>query len=190
MHLPRQHSQNHLKLDDSPIAVLYRQHQATILTYIRRHVNTSEDAEDVLLEVFIAALEHDALADMDAGQQLAWFRRVAHNKFVDQYRRSPHRPLVPWEEVTETAIDNEALAPDQVALRNEEHALLRRHVARLPQLQQEVLHLRFAHGLRSTEIAQRLNKSEGAIRMVLSRSLNLLRSIYEQPSGGNTNHEH
>ncbi len=189
MHLPGQHSQSPLKLDDSPIAVLYRQHHATILTYIRRHVNTSEDAEDVLLEVFIAALEHDALADMDAGQQLAWLRSVAHNKFVDQYRRSPPCPLVPWEEVTETAIDDEALTPDQVALRNEEHALLRRHVARLPQLQQEVLRLRFAHGLRSTEIAQLLNKSEGAIRMALSRSLNLLRGIYEQQSGGNTNHE-
>jgi len=38
--------------------------------------------------------------------------------------------------------------------------------------------LRFANGLRCTEIARRLNKSDGAIRMLLARALNILRDIY------------
>ena len=39
--------------------------------------------------------------------------------------------------------------------------------------------LRFAYGLRSAEIAMLLNKSEGAVRAMLSRALKLLRTVYE-----------
>jgi DNA-directed RNA polymerase specialized sigma24 family protein len=41
------------------------------------------------------------------------------------------------------------------------------------------VHLRFAQGLRSTEIATILQKSEGAVRTMLSRALKVLRKIYE-----------
>jgi RNA polymerase sigma factor (sigma-70 family) len=188
MHHPRQNQRPGTKSqaapDDSPFAAFYRRHQPGILTYIRQQVNTAEDAEDVLLEVFLAALEHEQFMRLDEGQQLAWLRRVAHNKSVDHYRRLVNRPSVPLDEVTEAAFENEALEPDQVALRNEAHAFLRSRVARLPELQQEVLRLRFASGLRSADIAQRLNKSDGAIRKILARSLNLLRSIYTQSEGG------
>jgi len=44
---------------------------------------------------------------------------------------------------------------------------------------QEVVHLRFALNLRSAEIANVLQKSEGAVRVMLSRALKLLREIYE-----------
>ena len=188
MHHPRQNQRPGTKSqaapDDSPFAAFYRRHQPGILTYIRQQVNTAEDAEDVLLEVFLAALAHEQFMRLDEGQQLAWLRRVAHNKSVDHYRRLVNRPSVPLDEVRETVFENEALEPDQVALRNEEHAFLRSRVARLPELQQEVLRLRFAGGLRSADIAQRLNKSDGAIRKILARSLNLLRSIYTQSEGG------
>jgi len=57
---------------------------------------------------------------------------------------------------------------------------LRTHVSSLPELQQEILRLRFAQGLKCSEIAQKLNKSHPAIRTMLSRSLNFLRDIYKQ----------
>jgi outer membrane protein assembly factor BamB len=43
--------------DDSPTAVLYQQHAATILKYLRQQTRSWEDAEDVLVEVFLAALD-------------------------------------------------------------------------------------------------------------------------------------
>jgi RNA polymerase sigma factor (sigma-70 family) len=188
MHHPGQHQRLGTKSqaipDDSSFEACYRRHQPGILIYIRQHINTAEDAEDVLLEVFLAALEHEQFMRLDEGRQLAWLRRVAHNKSVDHYRRLDNRPSVSLDEVTETVFENEALEPGQVALRNEELALLRSRVARLPELQQEVLRLRFARGLRSADIAQRLNKSDGAIRKLLARSLNLLRSIYSRADGG------
>jgi RNA polymerase sigma-70 factor, ECF subfamily len=69
------------------------------------------------------------------------------------------------------------------ALRNEEHALLRQRLGQLPEHYQMILQLRFANGLRCAEIASRLQKSEGAIRMVLARALNALRARYAKQKG-------
>lgn len=162
------------------IARLYQRCAPVILKYIRRHVSSMEDAEDLLLEVFVAAVENEGLLALSDDEQLAWLRRVAHNKFIDYYRRSQRRPAVSLEEVTEESLvdDDDLSSPEHAAVRQEEHTLLRARLSALPEMQQTVLRLRFANGWRSKEIAEHINKSEGAVRTMLSRSLDLLRNIY------------
>ena len=166
--------------DDAALADLYQRHVYTLLSFIRRYVSTREDAEDVLLEVFLAAMERNALIGLSEGEQLAWLRRVAHNKCVDVYRRSVRRPAIPLDSALDMLYEPEEQTPEQVALRSEEYALLRDYLTHLPAQQQAVLRLRFADDLRSSEIARRLNKSEGSVRMLLARALNHLRKIYTQ----------
>lgn len=165
-------------LGQSHIANLYQRYAPELLQYIRRHVPSQEDAEDVLLEVFIAALEKPDLSAMSEQEQLAWLRRVAHNKFVDFHRRSMRRLSIPLQDVQYELYDEDDRAPEVVALGHEQHAVLRTHLASLSQIQQEVLRLRFAEDLHCPEIARRLDKSDGAIRTMLSRVLHLLRNIY------------
>lgn len=160
------------------IADLYRRYASEFLLYIRRHVPSQEDAEDVLLEVFIAALENPRFSEMSEQEQLAWLQRVARNKCIDFYRRSMRRPSIPLQDVQQALYDEDDRAPELIALNHEEHALLHTHLASLPEIQQQVVHLRFAEDLRCPEIARRLDKSDGAIRTMLSRILNLLRNIY------------
>jgi RNA polymerase sigma factor (sigma-70 family) len=166
---------------ESPIAALYQRYAPVILAYVRKHVPCSEDAEDVLLDVFLAALEHDSVfLHLEERQQLAWLRRVAHNKFIDYHRRTRRRPAISLELATEALYDDDEQAPEQVALRHEEHALLRERLARLPDQQQEVLHLRFGADMRCIDIAKLLDRREGTVRAWLSRSLNFLRTVYEK----------
>ena len=138
--------------DETALATLYQRHMPVLLSFIRRYVSTREDAEDVLLEVFIAAFERKSLAGLSEGEQLAWLRRVAHNKCVDVYRRTPRQPVVPLEKVTESVYEEEEHVPEQVALRSEEYALLYRHLANLSEEQQTLLRLcnciAFVEGLR------------------------------------------
>jgi len=61
---------------------------------------------------------------------------------------------------------------------------LHQHVQSLSALQQETLRLRFADNLRCAEIATRIGKREGAVRVLLSRTLNALRRLYERPQEG------
>jgi RNA polymerase sigma factor (sigma-70 family) len=166
----------------SLVADLYQNYAPALLMYICRQVPTREDAEDILLEVFQAAVESEILTTLDSGKRRSWLWTVARNKATDHHRRTHRRPLASMglEEVEEALYEDDFYAPESSALRQEAYAELRRHVSSLPELQQKILRLRFAHGLTCNEIAQHLNKSSVAIRVMLSRSLNLLRDIYKQ----------
>src|SRR5258708_25718581 len=78
--------------DHSLIAALYQLHAPGILTFIRRHIPSREDAEDALLEVFLAALESEKLDALNEGEQLAWLRRGAENK-NNEYNTQPKNNL-------------------------------------------------------------------------------------------------
>lgn len=179
------HRDHHNKLDDPPTAILYQRFAPTIFAYLRLHTPSREDAEDVLVEVFLAALENNKFSLLGEKEQQAWLWRVAHNKVIDLYRRSLHRQSVALENVAEVLYDDDDLAPEQITLRQEEYTRLKIHLQSLSALQQEVLQLRFTNDMRCAEIAVRLGKREGTIRVMLSRALNLLRNIYEQQYGGN-----
>ena len=169
------------RTDSLPVALLYQRHAPALLLYVRRHVLSWEDAEDIVLDVFLAALEkEETLAGLDDERQMIWLRRVAHNKVVDAYRRARTRAGEGFDEAVETIYDDERMTPEAVTLRHEEYELLRKRLASLPRGQQEILQLRFAAGLRCSEIAQLLHKREGTVRSMLSRALNFLRTIYEK----------
>jgi RNA polymerase sigma-70 factor, ECF subfamily len=167
-------------LEEAAIGMLYQRHWLGLFTTIRQHISSGEDAEDILLDVFLAALESSTLPSMSEQHQEAWLRRVAYNKCMDLHRRTNRHPAFPLEAHVETLYDDERLAPEQAALRQEELEQLQKHLAALSTDQQEILRLRFAEGLPCAEIAARMRKSEGAIRTMLSRTVHLLRSIYRE----------
>ncbi|WP_126625909.1 RNA polymerase sigma factor [Dictyobacter alpinus] len=166
---------------DSTIAVVYQQHAPKLITYLRLHLPLREDAEDILVDIFVAAMENQTFSTLEPVQQRQWLWRVAHNKVADYYRLVAHkRHTVTLEEITDSLLDDDELAPEWLAERSEEHTNLQMHVQGLPEIQQKVLHLRFVNGLRCADIARMIGKREGNVRMILSRTLNLLRSIYER----------
>ncbi len=165
--------------DDSLTAELYRRYASKIFPYLCQHLSSLDTAEDLLLEVFLTTLEHEQdLESRLEDEQRAWLWTVARNKIFDYYRHTRRHQTVPLEQIA-GMIANDG-TPEQVALRNEEYDSLRSNLKKLSTLQQEVLQLRFTGGLPCAEIAEVLNKREGAIRTMLSRTLNTLRNIYRQ----------
>jgi len=154
-----------------------------IFAYIRLHTSSREDAEDLTLEVFTAALEHDNLSGVQANERLAWLRRVSHNKFVDNYRSSVRRSIVTLDHIKENTLDHESGSPEQMVLQREMYEQLYAVINTLPVLQQQVLRLHCGNGLRFAEIAVLLNKREEAVRKIFSRTLALLRASYKQQIG-------
>lgn len=158
---------------------LYQSHSPPLFAYLSNHTATREDARDLLVEVFLAALEDRHFSAMQEHQQRAWLWRVARNKVIDQFRRSGQRQVSPIDEVADDLFFAEEYGPEYIAMQNEEHADLYSYIQRLTPLQQQVLQLRFVHNLPGREIATVLGKKESAVRMLLSRTLNLLRTMYE-----------
>lgn len=155
---------------------VYQRYAPQIFAYLLRNIPSHQDAEDLLLEVFQAVLEK--LPTLDKPRLAAYLQTVAHNKMVDYYRRRSKHQLIPLEEIVETAYEREELAPEWILLTREQYAHLHQAVNSLPELQQTILRLRFGHALHCGEIAKRLDKSENAVRMMLSRSLKHLRSLH------------
>jgi RNA polymerase sigma factor (sigma-70 family) len=164
--------------EDSPVGKLYRLHSPALFAFLRQHTASREDAEDVLLEVFIAALEDQELLALSVEKQLAWLWRVVRNKAIDRYRRNARRPVLALEYVEDQLYADEDLAPELQALRQDEYRRLRATLESLTPLQQEVLYLRFADDLRCSEVAQILGKNESSVRVQLMRTLKHLRTIY------------
>ncbi|HEX4716464.1 MAG TPA: RNA polymerase sigma factor [Ktedonobacteraceae bacterium] len=165
---------------DSPVARLYEQYAPVLFAFLRQKTASREDAEDVLAQIFIAAIEHGEIANLGEREQAAWLWRVARNKVVDAYRRSRLRQGMDLDLFVDLIYAEDEHAPEQVSLKREEYAQLHAHLEKLPSIQREAVRLRFVNGLRCAEIAEVLGKREGTVRVMLSRALNLLRGIYER----------
>lgn len=154
---------------------VYRRHAPAVFAYLLRHVPVYQDAEDLLVEVFMALLEKLPSLDIDERRLAAYVQTIARNKMADYYRQRGRRQVIPLEAIAENVYESEELAPEQLALAGERFAGLHRAFSTLPEQQQTILRLRFIHGLRSGEIAAHLARSENSVRVMLSRSLKFLR---------------
>ena len=144
-------------------------------------------AQDILVDVFVAALEQEGFFAWASQEQQAWLWRVARNKTVDLYRRHTRQHSVPLSLDEELALKQDSGDPEQITLIQEKATQLHRFIERLSPVQQQVLQLRFSADLRCSQIAVTLGKREGTIRSILARTLNQLRRWYEHhPEGRET----
>jgi RNA polymerase sigma-70 factor (ECF subfamily) len=124
------------------------------------------------------------------GELLAWLRRIlAHNLF-NEARRYDARQRDAAREVSidqvRAGIDQSSAAlerclaaggpsPSQEAMRHENAVQLADALARLPEDYRTVLLLRVFEELPAEEVARRMGRSAGAIRMLQMRALTALR---------------
>ncbi|MDQ2906209.1 MAG: sigma-70 family RNA polymerase sigma factor [Ktedonobacteraceae bacterium] len=160
-------------------ALCYQAHAATLLAYIYHRLPVPQEAEDLLLDVFLAALQNQTFSTLSGTEQLAWLKRVAHHKLVDHYRRSRRVRFLPLELALQTV--DEELTPEQHALQREAYAGLYQVLTHLSPLEQQVIHLRFGNDLSFAQIAELLGKPENTLRALLSRTLSRLRLRYPEP---------
>lgn len=176
---------HHLNEDDvqnDRKSALYDRFAAIILAYLCQMVSNRQDAEDLLLEVFMAAFNNETLFGLPAGRQLAWLRRVARNKVVDRYRHAARLTMLPLDQARET--EDEGLTPQQHAEQRQAYERLSQALAQLSPIQQELIRLRYGRDLRLTQIAEMFEKPAGTVRKLLSRTLHQLRQLYEQSERG------
>jgi RNA polymerase sigma-70 factor (ECF subfamily) len=157
---------------------LYDQHAPAILSYLCQHLSHVQDAEDVLVEVFLAALNKTGFETLNSDHQQAWLKRVAHNKLVDRLRKTTRLQVTSLDEALEQ--ESRDLSPEDLSVQRESYAHLYRCLARLSPEQQELIQLRYGEGLRLVEIADLLHRPDGTVRKQLLRALDRLRTLYHQ----------
>jgi RNA polymerase sigma factor (sigma-70 family) len=108
----------------STIGKLYQRQAPAMYAFIRLRVSSQEEAEDILLETFAAALENPHFGAMQDGEQAAWLRTVMRNKIIDWYRRVNRYQSVELAEVADQLFDDDYQTPEHMAVRREEYAKL------------------------------------------------------------------
>lgn len=166
-----------LEQDVSTQEHLYLLHASTLLAYLRLRVSSDEEAEDLLLEVFLAAIQNKDLPLLVETSQRAWLLAVARNKVVDWYRRKGRQQTVSLEQIGSRLYEDEMFSPEQVALQGEVYEQTMALLKRLPSSQQQTVWLKFAYGLNCAEIATVLGRRESTVRTWLSRALASLQTL-------------
>jgi RNA polymerase sigma-70 factor (ECF subfamily) len=154
--------------DPSRFADLYERHFERVYAFVVRRVRDRDAAEDVTAEVF-----HRALANLPKYQWRgapfgAWLFRIASNAIADRFKRSAREAAAPAE-VADTSVFPDVDHIDRLAR-------LFRLVDTLPADQRSVIIHRFVDERSIREVAQRLNKSEGAVKQLQLRALETLRA--------------
>lgn len=153
-------------------AVLYRRYYSGIAGYIFRRVGDTHVTEDLVADVFVAALGHLTQYHHRGLPFGTWLYRIATNRVNRWARRERARlvqSLVIDPPVEPASTDSKARA---------EHARL--SLLALKPKYQAVLALHYLEGMPVTEVARTLGCREGTVKSRLARGREQLRQRLEQ----------
>lgn len=156
---------------------LYVRHLDQIYRYIFYKVGDAKKAEDLTEKVFLNAWEAIEGYQIRGHPFSSWLYRIAHNAVVDFYRAE--RDEQPLDSVA-FALTDEALGPEETLLAKQEVSRLLEALQELSEEKQELIILRFVEGLAHAEVAEILDKSEVACRVMQHRALAALSEILQR----------
>ena len=164
---------------------LLKRHQNKVFNYILRVVKNEDVVNDIFQETFVKAiLTIKQGRYTENGKFPAWISRIAHNLIIDFYRQEKSENLqsadieeidiLNRKELCDATIEDIIIA-DQIT--NDVKAL----ICELPELQQEVLRMRYYSNLSFKEIAEKtgvsINTALGRMRYAI---INLRRIAKEK----------
>ncbi len=168
---------------DAALTDLYNAYFERIYNFIFYRVSHKETAEDLTEDVFVKAFgKLRGLEELKAFE--GWLFQIARNKVIDYYRSK--KQLVPLEEI-ENTLEYETNIVDVVNLQTQQ-TLFIKLLRELPSEQQQVIKLKFIEDIDNDTIAQMLNKTEGAIRVIQHRAISKLKELIEQVTKDNPNY--
>jgi RNA polymerase sigma-70 factor, ECF subfamily len=154
---------------------------------LQARVDSSDFVQETL---FRAARNIQQFHGTGEEEWCAWLARIAENEVVHQMRRhlGAAKRAAGREQVVaepgdsangasrlERWLTRTQSSPSLAAMRKERSLLLADALARLPDDYREVLILRHLEGLDFPEVANRMNRSAGAVRILWTRALKKLR---------------
>ncbi len=156
--------------DSNAFARLYDAYVERVYRYVYFRVTDDMLAEDLTSQVFLKAWEHLDRYQQGGSPFLAWLYTIARNQVIDYYRT--HKETVPLEDAAHIATETRALDEEAQGAFNMD--ALRNALQFLTEEQQQVLILKFIAGLPTKTIAETMDLTEGAVRAVQMRALQMM----------------
>lgn len=152
----------------------YRLYHRDVFAYIRYHVRSRQDTEDIAQEVFVRVL-----LGVERFQGLSspktWILTIARRTVADWYRKQRWKKLFALHEVPEVVSEEPSL--DDKVEQNEREKVLRDALQLLKPDGRDVIVLRMIYELSTEETAEVLGWSSAKTRTTLHRALKKLHGL-------------
>ncbi|MBU4488271.1 MAG: RNA polymerase sigma factor [Candidatus Omnitrophica bacterium] len=164
-----------LKYQDGDVSAmdeLLIRYKRPVYQFAFRLSRNEAEAKDIAQEVFLRVHQYRA-AYRPTGKFSTWIFGIAHNVFVDRFRKA--KWLISWPKrhgLQEEDIEVESPDPSplEVATQNDLQETIKKCIQSLPFLQKEAIILREYENLDYAEIAKILKKPEGTIKTLIYRA--------------------
>jgi RNA polymerase sigma-70 factor, ECF subfamily len=164
-----------------------------LLAYIDRNLGVvlrkKVEPADIWQETAIAALNALPKADLSDRDPFGWLCQIAQQRIIDASRKHAAQKR---DSEFEVALNSPAgdssrdwmsilaasiTSPSQAVAREERHGQLYEAIQELPPDVQEILRWRYVEDLPTKDIAARLGKTDVAVRVLLSRTVQKLQEL-------------
>ena len=150
---------------DHAFEVLFERYHSRLLAFCRHMLRSTEDAEDVLQEVFVKA--HAAmLADDRHINVRPWLYRIARNRCLNHLRR----PVPEGQDSMDVMVGEHGVTTADRVQKREDFRALVADVQDLPETQRTALLLREIDALSYEEIAETMDTTIPAVKSLLVRA--------------------
>jgi RNA polymerase sigma-70 factor, ECF subfamily len=151
---------------------LVERHMRRAFSIAWRILEHREDAEDVVQDAFVRALE--GIGTMDRSRPFRpWFYRIVVNQALNYRRGRSVRATEPLHDEFVATTSSPELDAERAGLRGR----LRTALDALPERQRTIVQLADLEGLNSSEIAEILDVSAGTVRWHLHQARQTLRDL-------------
>ena len=185
------------KGDTEALAEYVELQRLPLISIIRRKMSggllSKVEPDDILQEVCTSAMQSLADVDFTDRDPFVWLCHLVDRRVVDAHRRFNAKKRAADQEVRMFGGDGSQggvidmlvasiTSPSMAFSRKQKEAKLWSALRSLPDEQQQALTMRYVQNLGSKEIAQQLGKSDGAIRVMLTRATKKLEQIMSESS--------
>jgi RNA polymerase sigma-70 factor (ECF subfamily) len=167
--------------DETAFRILVDRHARLVRRLALNILGDEHEAEDVAQEAFVSAWRARERWSPDA-RFTTWLHRIAVNKAIDRYRG---RRAIPESHETITRLADAAPAEPMESQhttleRRETSKILQAHLARLPDSQRQALTMFYFEDQDVARIAAALDTTEQAVRSLLKRGKQTLRTTLQR----------
>jgi RNA polymerase sigma-70 factor (ECF subfamily) len=147
-------------------AVIYERYADRLFRYARLRTGSASDADDIVSQTMLTALEDLSRFDSSRGTFAGWLFAIAGRRITDQQRQRGRRSWLLIRLRGPEPLGDDVL--DRL-VRLDDARQVRHMLNQLSEGERELLALRYSAGLSSSEIGDALGISSGAARVRLSR---------------------
>jgi len=168
------------KKDPDAFAQIYDLYVTPIYRFIYFKVSTHQDAEDLTSEVFLRTWNYIVENDEEIFNLRALLYRTARNLVIDLYRKRARVDLVREEEVLLNIEDDRQQSLLSEIETRSDMKNIEMFLRKMKDEYREIIILRFIEEFSIDEISKILDKSKGAVRVLIHRALNVLRDLIQK----------